>query len=299
MENTFINEYQRIGAVMTDYGLEMIEALIIIIIGLLLSKFTNRFFKYLQKKFRSKKTTIAIIGNILQVILIYLAVFGALTTMGYESVTARRLLAVIGLVVVGAIMVFRPYLPTLPFKPGDTIKVGDLFGKVEATTILNTRLRTFDGKTIFIPNRKILNDDLQNYYYTPYRRIYLNINIRYDQDLMKAKQTLEGLMIKDPRVMDKPRPVVYVLNLSHNCVEIGGRCWVPNVKYWVTRCELLEKIKLRFDTEGIAFAFPQLDIHVNPHSASPIQKIVGNQGIDDHLPGDDKTSVELNAIKEV
>jgi small conductance mechanosensitive channel len=299
MKFTFIDDYERIGAVMTDYGLEMMQALVIIIIGLLLSKFTGRLFKRLQKRFRSKKTTIAVIGNIVQVILIYLAVFGALTTMGYESVTARRLLNVIGLTLIGTIMIFRPYLPTLPFKPGDTIKVGDLFGKVEATTVLNTRLRTFDGKTIFIPNRKILNDDVQNYYYTPHRRIYLNINIRYDQDLMKAKQTLEGLMIEDPRVLDKPRPVVYVLNLSRNCVEIGGRCWVSNVKYWVTRCELLEKIKLRFDTEGVAFAFPQLDIHVNQHSASPIQKIMGNQAIDDRLPGDDKISAESDAIKEV
>jgi small conductance mechanosensitive channel len=299
METTFMDEYQRIGILVGDYGLEMIKALVIIIIGLLLSKFTSRLFKRLQKRFRSKKTTIAVIGNIVQVILIYLAVFGALTTMGYESVTARRLLNVIGLALIGAIMIFRPYLPTLPFKPGDTIKVGDLFGKVEATTVLNTRIRTFDGKTIFIPNRKILNDDVQNYYYTPHRRIYLNINIRYDQDLMKAKQTLEGLMIKDPRVLVKPRPVVYVLNLSRNCVEIGGRCWIPNVKYWVTRCELLEKIKLRFDTEGVAFAFPQLDIHVNQHSASPVQKIMENQAIDDRLPGDGKTSIESDAIKEV
>jgi len=299
MKSTFIVYTERIGAVIGDYGLEMMQALVIIIIGLLLAKFTNRLFKRLQKRFRSKKTTIAVIGNIVQVILIYLAVFGALTTMGYESVTARRLLNVIGLTLIGAIMIFRPYLPTLPFKPGDTIKVGDLFGKVEATTVLNTRLRTFDGKTIFIPNRKILNDDVQNYYYTPHRRIYLNINIRYDQDLMKAKQTLEGLMIKDPRVLDTPRPVVYVLNLSRNCVEIGGRCWVANVKYWVTRCELLEKIKLRFDTEGVAFAFPQLDIHVNQHPASSIQKIMGNQAIDDRLPGDDKTLIESDAIKEV
>jgi len=299
MKFTFIDDYERIGAVMGDYGLEMMQALVIIIIGLLLSKFTNRLFKRLQKRFRSKKTTIAVIGNIVQVILIYLAVFGALTTMGYESVTARRLLNVIGLTLIGAIMIFRPYLPTLPFKPGDTIKVGDQFGKVEATTVLNTRLRTFDGKTIFIPNRKILNDDVQNYYYTPDRRIYLNINIRYDQDLMKAKQTLEGLMIKDPRILVKPRPVVYVLNLSRNCVEIGGRCWVSNVKYWVTRCDLLEKIKLRFDTEGVAFAFPQLDIHVNQRPSSPIQKIMENQAIDDRLPGDDKTSIESDAIKEV
>lgn len=115
----------------------------------------------------------------------------------------------------------------------NSIKTGDLLGKVEATTFLNTRLRTFDGKTVFVPNRKILDDYLINYHFTPTRRV---------------KTT--------------PRPVVYVLNLADSYVALGGRCWVDNLKYWVTKCELAEKVKLRFDREGILFAFPQRDVHL-------------------------------------
>jgi small conductance mechanosensitive channel len=59
--------------------------------------------------------------------------------------------------------------------------------------------------------------------------------------------------------------MVYVLNLTRDCVELGGRCWVESKDYWVTRCDLLEKTKLRFDSEGIRFAFPQLDLHINDH----------------------------------
>jgi small conductance mechanosensitive channel len=54
-------------------------------------------------------------------------------------------------------------LPTLPFKVGNTIKAADLMGKVEAIRFLNTRLQTFDGKTFFVPNRKILDDIVINY----------------------------------------------------------------------------------------------------------------------------------------
>jgi small conductance mechanosensitive channel len=70
-------------------------------------------------------------------------------------------------------------------------------------------------------------------------------------------------MTEDARVKTKPGPMVYVLNLSSSSVELGGRCWVDNKDYWVTRCDLLEKTKLRFDSEGIQFAFPQLDLHIN------------------------------------
>jgi small conductance mechanosensitive channel len=69
-------------------------------------------------------------------------------------------------------------------------------------------------------------------------------------------------MIEDPRVLLKPaRPTVYVLSMADHCIKLGGRCWVNNSKYWTTRCELIEKTKLRFDQEGIMIAFPQLDVH--------------------------------------
>jgi small conductance mechanosensitive channel len=92
----------------------------------------------------------------------------------------------------------------------------------------------------------------------------LDIPIRYDQDLMKAKQLLEALMIEDARVLVKPRPTVWVLDLSNGCVLIGGRCWAENTKYWQTRVDLLEKAKLRFDQEGIRISFPHLGVHHCP-----------------------------------
>ena len=54
-----------------------------------------------------------------------------------------------------------------------------------------------------------------------------------------------------------------MLNLTNSSVDIGGRCWVSYKDFWVARCDLLEKAKLRFDNEGIEFAFPQLDLHIN------------------------------------
>jgi len=122
-------------------------------------------------------------------------------------------------------------------------------------------MKTFDGKTVFIPNSKILNDYVINYHFTGTRRVKVDVGIRYDQDILKAKQALEAVMIEDPRVKVKPRPVVYVLKMADSCVQLGGRCWVDNVKYWTSKCELIEKTKLRFDKEGIIIAFPQLDVH--------------------------------------
>ena len=202
-----------------------------------------------------------IVRNILCVLMIFLVMIIASVQLGLIATRIFQLLIIVSLAAVGIIMVFRPLIPTLPFKVGNTIKAGDLLGKVEATTVLNTRLRTFDGTTVFVPNRIILNDVIVNYHFTPTRKFYLKINILYDQDLMKAKQILDTIMVEDPRVHPTPRPVVHVMSLNKGYVELSGRGWTDNLKRFGVTRELLEKTKLRFDQEGITMALPQMQVH--------------------------------------
>ena len=186
---------------------------------------------------------------------------GAATEYGATPLNMLRFLSIVALTALGLIIFLRPFFPTMPFKVGNTIKTSDLLGVVEGITFLNTRLRTFDGKTFFVPNRKIINDIVVNYHLSPTRRIKIDVGICYDQDLQKAKQIFESLMIEDPRVKERPAPTVYILDLIVGSVQLGGRCWVDNKDYWTTRCDLIEKVKHRFDYEGIRFAFPQVGLH--------------------------------------
>jgi small conductance mechanosensitive channel len=260
--NQQFERLERIGDVMTLYGQEVLLALAILVLGLIAIKQLVKLLRLALQRFTTKKPLISTVSNVVYVMLLVFVGVMVLQQLGLENILIRRIIIFVTLAVVGLIVLFRPYIPTLPFKVGNTIKTGDLFGKVEATTFLNTRLRTFEGMTVFVPNSKILNDYVINYHFTPTRRVKIDVGIRYDQDILKAKQVLETIMIEDPRVKTKPRPVVYVLNLSDGCVELGGRCWVDNLKYWVTKCDLVEKVKLRFDQEGIIIGFPQRNVHV-------------------------------------
>jgi small conductance mechanosensitive channel len=257
-----------IGELFDSYGKELVLALAVLVFGLILARVLIRLIRLTLQRFTEKQSVISSVSNALHILMIMIVVATALEAAGMHTIIIRRILASITMAAVGLIVIFRPYIPTLPFKVGNTIKTGDLLGKVEATTFLNTRLKTFDGKTVFVPNRKILDDYLINYHFTPTRRVKINVGIRYDQDILRAKQVLEAIMIEDPRVKTTPRPVVYVLNLTDSYVALGGRCWVDNLKYWVTKCELAEKVKLRFDREGIIFAFPQRDVHLY-HETQP------------------------------
>ncbi|CAB5079134.1 hypothetical protein D3OALGA1CA_4305 [Olavius algarvensis associated proteobacterium Delta 3] len=256
-----IMRIERFQELMTTHGRELILSLVVLIGGLLLVRWAMKLVRSGLARIVRNASTAATIANVIHIFLLAGVAISAAIEAGLEVLPVFRLFMIVLLCVIGLMVFFRPYLPTLPFKVGQTVKAAGLLGKVEATTFLNTRIRTFDGKVFFVPNRIILNDIVINYHFTPTRRMKIDIPIRYDQDLMKAKQVLEAVMIEDPRVKKTPRPSVWVLDMSNGCIKLGGRCWADNLKYWATRVDLLEKAKLQFDNEGIVISYPHLGVH--------------------------------------
>lgn len=185
----------QIESTMSLYGREWVIAFAAFVFGLILIKWINKGLKRAGTKVPISPAKGATIRNVITVLMAALLITSVAIYLGVAPRPVMRFLIILTLAAIGMIMVFRPLIPTLPFKVGNTIMAGDLLGKVEATTLLNTRLKTFDGKTVFVPNRKILDDIVINYHFTPTRRFELKINILYDQDLMKAKQILETIMV--------------------------------------------------------------------------------------------------------
>ena len=275
-----MSRLQVLGETMTQHGTQMALALAILILGLLAARWIHsRLSQAIRKRYPKTKFAL-LMCNLIYTIIVLIVIMGTAVEFGAKPENMLRLLTIIALIATGVAIFLKPFIPTLPFKVGNTVKAGNLLGKVEAITFLNTRMRTFDGKTFFVPNRQILDDIVINYHFTQTRRVKIDVSIRYDQDLLKAKRLLEALMTEDPRVKPRPGPMVYVLNLASGSVDLGGRCWVDNKDYWVARCDLLEKTKLCFDREGIQFAFPQLDLHINDggtHAGRPSRSTQGRQ----------------------
>ncbi|MDD2574489.1 MAG: mechanosensitive ion channel family protein, partial [Firmicutes bacterium] len=41
------------------------------------------------------------------------------------------------------------------------------------------------------------------------------------------------------------------------------RVWVKAADYWTVHFDVIEKVKQRFDEEGLSIPYPQMDVHVN------------------------------------
>lgn len=261
-----IQNFQEFGKLMTEYGQDILLALMILVVGLISAKLLGRILRATLQRLSFKETVISMASNIF--FIVTLLVFGtaALHRMGVKDILLFQLLGALILAAVFLIILFRPYIPHLPYKVGNMIKAGEFLGRVDGIDLFHTRLMTFDGRTVFIPNHNIFKEAITNYHFTDTRQIRLSIGISYSSDLLKAKKILAEILAREPRVNEKPPARVFVLSLADSAVEVAGWSWVKNVDYWRTRCDLMEMIKLRFDREGIVIAFPQRDIHLYQES---------------------------------
>ncbi|MCT6697991.1 mechanosensitive ion channel domain-containing protein [Rheinheimera sp. 4Y26] len=154
------------------------------------------------------------------------------------------------------IIIFRP------FKAGDMVDVAGISGVVERIDIFQTIFKTGDNKKIIVPNSQITGGPIINYSAEPRRRIDLVIGISYDSDLRLAKQILHDILSNDPRILKDPAAVVAVSALADSAVQLVVRPWVQAADYWPVYWDILEKVKLDFDHQGIEIPFPQMSLHM-------------------------------------
>jgi small conductance mechanosensitive channel len=159
-----------------------------------------------------------------------------------------------------------------PFRVGDIVTVHGTTGRVEDISIFQTRLRGADNQTVVLPNSLVTSDSIINLTPDTKRRIELVIGISYESSIAKARELALGVMHGDARVLPEPAPDVLVYALADSSVDLGIRCHVANADFFVTKCELTERIKLAFDAAGVSIPFPQRDVHMYHHDGHPARK---------------------------
>ena len=144
-----------------------------------------------------------------------------------------------------------------PIKLGDNINVADVTGSVEDVRILSTVIKTYDGIYIRIPNEKVFTSNITNYVHNAARRFTYEIRIRYEDDADAAIRIAREVIEKHPFALKNPAPSVFVDNLGDNSVNLTAYIWAPARNWWEVRTDLLWKIKVALEENGIEIPFPQ------------------------------------------
>jgi small conductance mechanosensitive channel len=149
------SDLRKTGEFIIQYGQEILIAAAIFLVALIAVKLLIAWLRKTLPKYTENQYLISMVITVLNVLLIVLVISISLHFLGVKDLVIRRLLVAIALVAVGFIVLLKPFIPTLPFKTGNTIEIEGLIGKVEAMTFTHTRMKTFDGKTLFIPNQML------------------------------------------------------------------------------------------------------------------------------------------------
>lgn len=152
-----------------------------------------------------------------------------------------------------------------PFDVGDAVDVGGISGTVDAVSLVNTTIRSWDNQLIIVPNKEVWGKVITNITGSTERRVDMVFGIGYTDDSDKAKAILERVVKEHELVLAEPPPNIRMHELADSSVNFIVRPWTKTANYWTVYWDLTERVKKAFDAEGISIPFPQQDVHLYQH----------------------------------
>lgn len=210
----------------------------------------------------------SLLSRIGYIILIILGLFVASTVI-FPGVNAGDLIAGLGIGSVALGFAFKDVLQNLfagflillyrPFKIGDQIKIEDFEGTVEEINVRATKIRTYDGERVVIPNSDLYMKSVLVRTAFASRRTKIVVGIGYNDDHEKARRILLGVLERTEGVLDEPAPDVNVYELADSSVNMRLLYWTDPVQTSVrkTADRVTSAIKKALDDAGIEIPFPQ------------------------------------------
>jgi len=251
-----------------EIGPELIYALVILIFGIFLIKILMRILKGTLRKSRVELSLKTFLES-LSVFLLYGFLFFivgsilGIKTTSFIAVFGAAGIA-IGLALQGSLSNFAGGVLILVFKPfkiGDLINVNDNLGFVEQIDILYTRIKTFDGRIITMPNGNVSNSDVDNRTMEKYRRIDLDLKFSFDTDMDEIRRVVTNGMNTHPKLATHLPVDVWLNEIGEYQMKVKARCWVESIEFWPAYWEQLEAVKKELDKEGIIIPIPKHKIY--------------------------------------
>jgi small conductance mechanosensitive channel len=251
------------------YGLKVVAALAILIIGRFAAIGIRSVIRRLLQKSRLDDTLVSFVTSLSYVTIMAFVLIAAVAQLGVQTTSFVAIVGAaglaVGLALQGSLANFAAGILMIifkPFKVGDFIEGGGVSGVVEEIGIFTTELKSPDNKKIIVPNGKMTSDNIVNYTAKDSRRVDIVTGVSYGDDINKVKTVLNDILSNDGRILKDPAPTIGILELADSSVNFAVRPWVKTEDYWNVFFATQESIKKRFDAEGINIPFPQQDVHI-------------------------------------
>jgi small-conductance mechanosensitive channel len=215
----------------------------------------------------------SLLARISYIIVIILGLFIASTVI-FPGVNAGDLIAGLGIGSVALGFAFKDVLQNLfagflillyrPFKIGDQIKIDDFEGDVEEINVRATKIKTYDGERVVIPNSDLYMKSVLVRTAFPHRRTKITVGIGYNESHEKAREILLNVLRNTEGVLDDPAPAVDVVELADSSVNMKMLYWTDSFQSSTrkTSDRVVSGAKAALDKAGIEIPFPQRVVEV-------------------------------------
>jgi potassium-dependent mechanosensitive channel len=151
-----------------------------------------------------------------------------------------------------------------PMNIGDVIEVGNYTGTVKEIGIRSSKISTYDGAEIIVPNGNFISQQLFNWTHSNnYRRIELIIGVSYGSDLAKVNQLISTVLENNKEVARFPSYNVFTHEFANNAVNLRVLFWTADFdKSASLKSLVLEELYKTFKDNNITIPFPQQDIFI-------------------------------------
>lgn len=251
----------------STFGINLLSALLVFVIGLYLINWLGRIFNTSMAKGKIDVSLQSFFSSLMMAglrVLLLITVAGMLgiQTTSFVAIIGALGLAV-GLALQGSLANFAGGVLILVFKP---FKVGDIIesqgqnGAVIEIQIFNTILLTPDNKTVILANGAVSNNTVVNYSRHGSIRVDISLEIEPQNDMDIIRRIAIDACLSHPLVLTNPAPVVNVSKINEGKVAIGICPYAKAHDYWTVFFGAQELIKKAFDEHKVGMPEPHFYI---------------------------------------
>ncbi len=158
-----------------------------------------------------------------------------------------------------------------PFQVGDQTRTGSFEGTVEAIDVRATRLWTYDGERVVLPNGEVYTHPILVRTAFGHRRVRLTVGIGYEASIDEARGVVMRAVEETPGVLPRPGPWVYVAEFAPSSVDLAIYFWTGaeqgNVLALTDR--VAARIKQALDAARIDIPYPHTVVRLDDGTGAP------------------------------
>lgn len=236
--------------------LYVLEAVIIIVVGILLIRYGRRYLQRIQVKYESQRMGLNLLEKLISGFLVIVTATLALKVVGLDLTLLVSALTlglsfalgdIIKNYVSGILILFKS-----PFSIGDVVKIKSFVGTVERVDFQSTTLKTFDRREITIYNKDILSRSITNFTKEDMRRLTIGVTLGRGTDMSRAMAIFENILQNHAKVLKKPHFSVVFKRFAASGMTFHIRFWVQRpVNILKVRSEIALQIEQAFDEAQI------------------------------------------------